>query len=237
MAIQIIVGVVTGLISSGFFFFLLCCLRPRIAVSPYIAVFPDPRGQPRSAVKFVNRSGRDLLNIRVILRHVRVEQTGTDPLYHRTPLVEMTVEHLPGNRRRERHLSQFSQWISLDGDIRQSAPVGSGCYLQLLLVATDSVTGFSRAFTHEYRNPKHVVDSRHRTGNHLTVEPLPDAISATAADGDGTKRVQVGRETDIYREDQGDAASGALVPAARGAPRLGPGYEQEIPDEAKQPIA
>jgi hypothetical protein len=179
-----LVGTISGVISSAMFFVLLFQLRPKMVIAPSISVTTNNRGEPVYWLKFVNRGRRDIMDLQCSLFLVCTEEGPGGRFNHREKLLSLTLPHLPRYRRKD-ETARYAYRLLGEGDILQLWPDGNEYWLMLLVVARDSVSGFSRSFRQEYRGKVQTLRrGTFQFGLSLNVEelvrPVPPAPVATS---------------------------------------------------------
>lgn len=166
---SLIVGVASGLTASIAFFYLLRNLRPNISISPYIAR-TEYNGKKYFDFKIVNYSSRSAINIcvhAVLATPINVEG---GPLYQ---TIGINLVHDTSFE-----LSRFDESdLNANYALRFSTPddldamwADETSLIRFRLIATDSESGFSRAYIKEFHTKRNSVkDGLHEFGNSLDV--------------------------------------------------------------------
>lgn len=169
LLINIVVGVLSGVLSSALFFFLLRRLRPHIEISPSIAK-SHLDGHTYYDFKIINRSKRAAINIQAYL--VLATQTNVEggPIY-KTKRIEFT----------NHNFFELGPFSATDSDAYYALRfttvqdidnmwVGEASHLRFRIMATDAESGFSRAFMHDFRVKRNAIKSgQHGFGHSLLV--------------------------------------------------------------------
>jgi len=169
LAWDIALSVLSGLIASAVFLLVLFNLRPRLEISPWIAREQDKDGKFFS-FKAINRSSRPCHNVRVeaTLAQPRLVEKGhvywTRPLpINKADVFEM--QRLDRNDRDANYAWRFVTEVDLD-DVWTS----DDSLVRFRVIATDSLTNFSRSFTREFRLPRNSIkDGSHHFGEDMEV--------------------------------------------------------------------
>ncbi len=166
---NIVVGVLSGLLSSALFFFLLRRLRPHIEISPSIAKSCQG-GYIYYDFKIINRSKRSAINIQAYL--VLATQTNVEggPIY-KTRGIDFTNHSFfeLGPFSATDSDAYYALRVTTVQDI-DNMWVGEESHLRLRIMATDAESGFSRAFMHDFRVKRNSIKSgQHEFGSSLRV--------------------------------------------------------------------
>jgi hypothetical protein len=169
LAINIVVGVLSGLLSSALFFFLLRGLRPEIEISPAIARSTQG-GYTYYDFKIVNRSSRSAINVQAHL--VLATQTNVQggPIY-KTLGIELTRNtffELGAFSEEDKDAAYALRFTTVE-DI-EGMWANESIHLRMRVMATDSESGFSKSFMHDFRVKRNAIqDGQHEFGRSLAV--------------------------------------------------------------------
>lgn len=159
----IFVGIVSSLAAAVVFLFLLSILRPDITISEVIAESQTADGRKVYEIKVLNNNDRPSINVRVAMHLVgpRVVPGGVIP---EEPLRKLTID----NSTVFALGSTFRFRIKEDlDDIWQD---DTNTFLRFTIIATDSLSGFSRVFTQKFHIKRnHIVKGDFEYGKSLTV--------------------------------------------------------------------
>lgn len=166
---NILVGVLSGVLSSALFFFLLRRLRPKIEISPVIAK-SFQGGYTYYDFKIINWSKRSAINIQAHL--VLATQTNVEggPIY-KTLGIDLTKDNFfelgafSADDQNAYYALRFTTVQDIDGIWTDDAS-----HLRLRIMATDAESGFSRAFMHDFRVKRNAIKAgQHDFGRSLAV--------------------------------------------------------------------
>jgi len=145
----VLVGVLSSLIASALFLFALFRIRPNLVISPFIATDADGRGTFYS-FKIINKAPRPAINVRAELTMAEkaVVDGGEVCWEGKIPLVADQVFEIGGHNTKDPN-AEFAFRFVTDRDLGEIWKNNSQ-YLTLRVVATDSVTGFSRTFRRDF---------------------------------------------------------------------------------------
>ena len=143
-----LVGIVSGVVSSTIFHFLLRGLKPDIGISPLIAKV-DRGGETYYDFKIINKSPRALIDVRA---HAHIaEQTYAQG----GPIFQTHADYA----------LRFATKSDLDAEWAKDSD-----HAKLRVIATDSISGFSKAFVHVYTTKRNSIkEGLHMFGENLDV--------------------------------------------------------------------
>lgn len=166
---HIALSILSGVAASVVFLFILSRFRPRIEISPWIARENDSKGK-FFAFKIVNTAARACHNVRVeaTLARLRNVEGGqvfwTAPL----PLKKAHVFEIPRFNRKDTNADYA--WRFVTDENLDELWTSDDALIRFRVLATDSVTNFSRAFSKEFRLPRNSVKGgSHHFGRDLRV--------------------------------------------------------------------
>lgn len=159
--LPVLVGIFTGLLSSAAFTALLFRLKPQLEISPWIAHESDAAGD-FFVFKVVNRSSRPAINVRVDASLAKGVQVKGGINYWTTEIsvVKPVVFELAGYDPKDQ-VGEFAQRFVTTEDI-EGAWTEDHAMILFRVIATDSFSGFSRAYKQEYRTKRNSI----RKGSH-----------------------------------------------------------------------
>jgi hypothetical protein len=167
--IPLVTGVLSGFIASLIFIIFFSRIRPNIKISDKICysfgpiLFPDElEGKPIYEIKAINRSRRAAINLRAELQIVAQRFTKGGPVQYwkDIALVRPNPMHIEKYNKKDTeglYAFRFRTFENLD-------PLWSDddtAFLRFRLVATDSLSGFSKVFVRNYYTKKdYLVEGR-----------------------------------------------------------------------------
>lgn len=162
-------SVISGLVASGVFLIVISICRPRIEISPLIAREQDAGGK-FFVFKFINKSRRSCINIRVeaTLAKLTQVQGGTT----------VWTTHLPLKKSEVFEVAKFNKkdpngdyaWRFVTEEDLDAVWVSDNDFVRFRVLATDSLTSFSKSFSKEFRVPRNSIKSgSHHFGEDLDV--------------------------------------------------------------------
>ena len=166
----LVASVCASLTASVIFLVLLTRVRPRVEISAKVARSVR-NGQLSHGVKIINRSRADLVDIRVRLDRIEITPDVNGYLKVRTPIPlrfdEILV--LPRFKRKDKeheYAYRFTTTEDVAGRMDEAISI-----LRFQLVAKHSVSGFSRAFSQNFR-VSDIVDGNFAVGNTFEIALL-----------------------------------------------------------------
>ena len=167
--VNIVVGIVSGVLSSVVFFFMLRRIRPQIEISPVIAKLSQG-GYTYYDFKIINLSKRAAINIQAHL--VLATQTNVEggPIY-KTVGIELTKNTFfeLGPFFEEDRDAYYALRFTTVEDI-DTMWANDSSHLRLRVMATDAETGFSRAFMRDFRIKRSAIKAgQHEFGKSLAI--------------------------------------------------------------------
>jgi hypothetical protein len=149
---SVIIGVLSSLAASIVFLFFLTRLRPKLVISEAIAKATDAVGNPVYSIKVVNKHRRSMINIKAQLQLISPTNAPGGLIKGAYDIIlagdnPLEISKYKGNQEEENYAYRFTIREDLDKiweDDRHS-------YLRFAIFATDSLSGFARVFSQEYR--------------------------------------------------------------------------------------
>ena len=166
---NLFIGVVSGVVASAAFFLLLRRLRPDIEISPLIAKVTTG-GYTYYDFKIINRSRRAAIDIRVHCVLATPENVQGGPIYQTLgiTLTKDTFFELGPYDRNDRDAYYALRFTTVD-DL-DTLWKDDRSHVRLRIMATDSESGFSRAFLRDFRTKRNSIhEGQHEFGDSLTV--------------------------------------------------------------------
>ncbi len=165
----VLVGVVSGVVSSTVFYILLRGLQPKIEISQYIA-----RVERDDCVyydfKIINGSKRPLTDVRAHASLARQIYAQGGPVFQ-TDLIPLIRDHYfeLGARNKDDQRADYALRFATTSDL-QGCWSSDTDHIKLRIIATDSVSGFSKAFVQEFLTKRNcIVEGLHEFGESLDV--------------------------------------------------------------------
>jgi len=177
--LAVVTGVVSGLLASFVFLYVLSDLRPKVKIAPILVRGPTLDGGKKLSIKIINQSGADLIEPKATLHALhKVERgIGARDIAKRMELVNDTPFLIRGcnaSRGRENeHIYIFNSRITDEFD----AIVASKASIRFRLIAQHPMSGVKQVFEKIYSlDATTLIDGRLKSGENFDVEPL-DATS------------------------------------------------------------
>lgn len=170
--LTITTGVISGIAASALFlWFSFSYFKPKIKISPHLAVNKEDDDEHYIEVKFINLAPRSLNNVKVeilksviknvdggrVLTHTELSHRN---IYYVSPYDIKDMEARYAFRVTER-LNIKSIWVSDDYE-----------FITVMVHATDSMSGFPQSFRMEYNNKSsNLKVGKHAFGESFSVTP------------------------------------------------------------------
>jgi len=168
---SLIIGIISSFTASSLFISALYLIRPRIEISPYIAVSINSDGKKTYKIKIVNRRNRKVINIRAELHLIRIynkpDGKGTDAI--KIELKRNEVLCLaPYNKANDALAFEF-RFITYE-DLNEFWEDINGKHIRFQISATDSFSNFTKVFTKLYHKKSYSIkEGTHLSGGSLDV--------------------------------------------------------------------
>jgi len=169
--LSVVIGAISSLAASGLFLFCLFKLRPNIMISPYIAISKSSEGSNEYRFKIINKTSRPIINLRVRIFVSNRKNVPDGVMVHnkRIPLAIEDVFQMPRYDLNDKNADYARRFICKE-DINSLWEDKNGCTLKIIVMATDSLSGFSKVFIKEYHTKKNtLVEGSHRFGDSLEI--------------------------------------------------------------------
>ena len=171
---EIIIGVLTGVLSSlaasSIFLFFLFHFRPKLDISPYIAVREDEEGTAY-ILKVINRTPREVIDIRCELTLMTPTNVTHGVIISATHLNlrKSYSFHLEKYDKKDKDAKYAARYVTYE-NLESKWPDDKVSYLQLRILAKDSLSGFSKFFSQSfYTKESCLVKGSHKFGDSLDV--------------------------------------------------------------------
>ncbi len=165
----LLVGIFSGLSSSLLFFILLRRLRPKIEISPFIA--NNKQGEHHYFdFKIINKAKRPAINIQLNVVLAAPTNTEGGPIYQ-TVAIELIKDNFfeLGKYDKKDKGAYYAQRFCTKMDIEKLWK-NDNSHIRLRVMATDSESGFSRAFLKEFHTKRNSIKNGvHKFGTSLGV--------------------------------------------------------------------
>jgi hypothetical protein len=166
---NLLIGVVSGIVSSVLFFTLLRHLRPEILISPFIAKLQQD-GHTYYDFKIINNSSRSAIDLRahlVLTKPVNVEGGSVDNSIGITLTKDSFFElgRLDPTDQNAHYAFRFTTVDDIESLWKDDLS-----HIRLRIMATDAESGFSRAFMHDFHTKRNSIkNGQHEFGTSLNV--------------------------------------------------------------------
>lgn len=172
MTVSIVIGILASLMSSLVYLAVMWQLRPKIGISSYVSHSLRDGGEHLYQMKFINRSYRSAVDIRIRLKRTRTSVVPDGIIFSSKQLHLSTddVFELPGYHRKDKE-AHYARRVSIWEDLDVVWADDTKQYLVLQIIAKDSLSGFSRVFTQRFHTKRRSIkEGSHVFGKSLDVE-------------------------------------------------------------------
>jgi len=160
--LTIITGVLSGVASSALFLWLsFSYFKPKIEISPHLAVNEEGSDAPYIEIKFINKTSRALNDVRVELLFSETKNAGRGTLYSHTEFINKEVYHVAPYNKKDKD-ARYAFRFTEHKEIRDKWKSDEKDFITIMIHATDAVSGFSQSFRKELRN----IDDAIKVGTH-----------------------------------------------------------------------
>ncbi len=166
---DIALSILSGLVASAVFLFILFRLRPKIEISPWIARQKD-QDEIDFAFKAINRSSRPCHNVCVEATLAQPKYVNGGITYWTTTIEIKKPKVFQMERFDETDTNAHYAWRFVTGEDLDALWDTEDSIIRFRVLATDSVTNFSRVFTREFHLARDSIkDGTHNFGADLGV--------------------------------------------------------------------
>lgn len=168
----LISGVLSGMVASLLFLFVLRQFRPKISISPFIARDVNSLGEVRYRFKVVNRSFRPAVDVGVYLYRDRPRKVsgGASPIHvlKPIPISDIHINLIPGRRGGDRD-ARHARRYKCDADLLEYWPNDEFESVVLKIVCRDGFTGVCRVVEQRFELHSSIRDGVFAFGDSLDV--------------------------------------------------------------------
>ncbi|WP_273425853.1 hypothetical protein [Marinobacter sp.] len=166
-------GILSGIAASALFlWFSFSRFKPKIDISPNLAISPEGAEEPYIEVKFINWTRRHLNDVRVEILKSEVQNIHGGRTLTHTELTQRDIYFVSPFDRKDQHaryafrviekLSVAEIWISDKTE-----------FITVMVHASDSLSEFSQSFRKEYTNKATCLKTgKHAFGQDFSVAPI-----------------------------------------------------------------
>ena len=171
-AITIITGVLSGIAASALFlWFSFSYFKPKIEISPNLAVHESGSDAPYIEVKFINLTPRDLndVKVEVLKSEIRNVNGGRSIIHYE--LSQRDIYHVSSFDKKDKD-ARYAFRVTEELDLNDIWKSDSTEFITVMIHATDAMSGFSQSFRREYTNKATCIKiGRHAFGKDFSVSP------------------------------------------------------------------
>lgn len=165
-------GVISGIAASGLFlWFSFSYFKPKVEISPHLAVGENDSGFPYIEIKFINLTKRALNNVKVeILKSVVLNVNGGTCITH-DEIANRDIYFVSPYDKNDKD-ARYAFRVTEEADIKLIWPSDKTEFITIMVHATDAMSGFSQSFRREFRNISESVKiGKHGFGKDFNVVP------------------------------------------------------------------
>ncbi|TCN84963.1 hypothetical protein [Shewanella fodinae] len=165
---QVILAILTGLVSSAMFFFFLSRFRPQIAISPEIARgISTKTGETTYVIKVINRTRDDITDINAQLHLFNFHQTATGKIWKsdEVELKRSTPICIDKYNKKDKNANYAYRFLTYENlDARWNDE--NTQFIRFRIIARHATSGFGGAFKRDYLiKQKTIVDGTFSKGD------------------------------------------------------------------------
>lgn len=165
----ILLGILASATASVIFLFALFRLRPRFNISPYIADVNQDPDNPRFQIKVVNVGKRDAIEIRSVLM-ITTNRSVPGGTFVDQQLVSKQDHYLIPAYDPKDQDAMYAARFSYAEDLEALWKDDDRAYFRFVLIATDSLSGFTRLFRQDFHTRRaSLIKGSHHFGKDLNV--------------------------------------------------------------------
>ena len=166
---SILLSILSGLVASGVFLLVLSKFRPNIEISPFIAREKDAKGK-FFAFKIINKSPRSCISVKVDASLAKRKNVEEGHMNWTTHLLLKQAEVFEIAKYDPKDPEADYAWRFVTEEDLDTLWHSAADTIRFAVIATDSLTGFSRAFERKYRVAHiSIKDGSHQFGSKLDV--------------------------------------------------------------------
>lgn len=172
-ALTITTGVISGIAASALFlWFSFSYFKPKIEISPNLAVHKSGSHAPYIEVKFLNLTPRALNDVKVeVLKSEIRNVNGGRSLTH-YELSQRDIYYVSPFDKNDKD-ARYAFRVTEKLDLNDIWKTDNTEFITVMVHATDAMSGFSQSFRKEYTNKATSVKiGRHAFGKDFSVSPI-----------------------------------------------------------------
>lgn len=169
MTETVLIGVASSFVASCLFLFLLYYIRPKIEIAENIAKDVDVNGSSFYVIKVINRARRAAVDVRAELRLMTYKNVDNGHVFV-THRIKLTQPEIFSISRYKKGKKGFGYRFSTYEDLSEKWPNDSSSYLSFKIYAKDSLTGFGKVFSRQFRTKnKNIVAGKFSSGERTDI--------------------------------------------------------------------
>ncbi len=172
--ISLTTGVVTGIIASIIFYCMLKHIKPKLSISPYMCLIPQPQDSSIYQVKFVNQSKKNITDLDYVLQHMTIGKDGV----HTTKEIQPYKEKLKFISKYDKNDKDANYAVRISYEIPEEYIPTNNTKLLFTIIAKDPDSGSTTCIIQEFKEAD-LVRGKHQTKESLEYLAVSDVMPVT----------------------------------------------------------
>ncbi|WP_430415542.1 hypothetical protein [Marinobacter adhaerens] len=166
-------GILSGVAASALFlWFSFYRFKPKIEISPNLAVSPEGDEDPYIEVKFINWTRRHINDVRVEILKSEIQNIHGGRTLTHTELVQRDIYFVSPFDNKDRD-ARYAFRVTEKLDVAEIWISDKTEFITVMVHACDSLSGFSQSFRKEYTNKAACLKvGKHGFGRDFSVAPV-----------------------------------------------------------------
>lgn len=160
--ISLTTGIITGIIASIVFYYMLKHIKPKLSISKYMCLIPQRQDSSIYQVKFVNESKKNITDLDYVLQHMAIGKDGVH-----------TIKEIPPYKEKLKFISKYDKndpdanyAVRISYDIPKEYMPTDDSKLLFTIIAKDPDSGSTRCIIQEFK-AENLVCGKHETKKSL----------------------------------------------------------------------
>lgn len=168
--LTITTGVLSGIAASALFlWFSFSYFKPKIEISPHLAVHAIESGEPYIEIKFLNLTPRALNDVKVEVLKSEIQNVNGGRALTHYELAQRDIYYVSPFDKNDKD-ARYAFRVTEKLDVHDIWKSDNTEFVTVMIHATDAMSGFSQSFRKEYTNKvASVKTGRHAFGNDFSV--------------------------------------------------------------------
>lgn len=164
----------SSLVASSLFLWAFFLIRPKILISDKISISPNAEGKKEYLIKVVNQGNRSAININAELYIVNNSNVNSGTIDEHTK-IPLKFSHLMELNKFsiDNKSEDFAWYFAIQDDIEKLWLNHNNRRLKFKVIATDSISGFSKVFIKSFNNISCIIDGDFIYGSSLEIIDKP----------------------------------------------------------------